>query len=335
MFEGLLEGAATSGAGPWVLVALVVVGWWIRHVRSRRLPHPRAGGLIEVSGWRGRLLGYWRPLWRSLALLSLAVAVAFPDIQRESVERRAEAVAIMAVVDVSRSMRAEDIGPGTRMEAARRVLRSFVGRRDGDRVGLTAFGGRAMTVVPPTADLGLVRRSVAGLRAGMLGDGTAIGDALAASVARLSDTEAESAVVVLMTDGAANAGSVSVERAARAARGVGVRVHAIGVGRGGRVPVRLRRDDGSIRRIRARLEVDDRLLGRVAETTGGLYRRVTDREGLARVYGAIDRMERSPVRVVEASRRVSVRPWLVGLGLACLLVELAGTAGRARSLLGP
>lgn len=333
---GELAGA-TGGILPWLLVGLVAAGWILRWRRRRRaLPHPRTPVLLDASGpVRGRLLALWSPAWRSAALLLVAAALAFPRVHRETVERRPESLAVVAAVDVSRSMRAEDFAPGNRMQAARRELREFVDGRQGDMVGIVAFGGRTMTVVPPTRDLELVRRSVAGLEAGMLGDGTALGDALAVSLARLREVETESRVVVLLTDGASNTGRAEPGEALQAARSLGVRVHAVGVGRGGYVPVPVQDEDGEWRRVRARLDVNEELLRRLAERTGGVYRRADDRAGLSRIYGEIDRMERTPVREVEVVRGSSVRTWLLELAAVALALELLGAATRAREFGGP
>jgi Ca-activated chloride channel family protein len=244
------------------------------------------------SRWR------WVPGALRAAGLVLAVgALARPQRSGEVREVRARSRNVMVALDISSSMKAQDFRPGNRLEVARRTVADLVGRREGDLLGLVVFAGRAFLQAPLNPDTALVRELVERVEIGMLPDGTAIGTALALSLAQLRDLPAKGSVVVLITDGANNAGQPTPLVAAEAARSLGVRIHAIGLTsdvpiaadsvvlwREGRQPDRL-------------TTADEAILKRITERTGGRYFRATDPDGLERVLGEIDRLERIDTRI--------------------------------------
>ena len=193
------------GAWPFLLLLLLIpLGWAALQRRRVRMPMPGIGaaarGAVSADSRRPPLLrrftfwSAWSPLWRTVALACTVLALASPVRLVERVEERSEGVTIILAFDISSSMLAEDF-----------------------RIGLVAFAGEALTVVPGTLDYGILYQAVDNLDVGQLRDGTAIGTALATAVNRLRSAEEGSRVVVLLTDGDNNRGDISPEDAAAAA----------------------------------------------------------------------------------------------------------------------
>jgi Ca-activated chloride channel family protein len=224
-------------------------------------------------------------------------------------------------MDVSSSMLAEDLGPN-RLEAAKEVAATFVQGRRNDRIGLVAFAGEAYTQAPLTLDYNVIVGLLSELSVGMIEDGTAVGMGLATAVKRLESSDAESKVVVLLTDGRSNRGEIGPATAARLAQALGVRVYTIGAGTQGtaRIPV----DDPlrGRRYVNMRVELDEPTLREVAEITGGRYFRATDRESLEAVYAEIDELETTEIQVDHFTQYGEEFPLILGAGLLLLLTEL-------------
>ncbi len=290
---------------PWWLlalagVALAVVLVLLRERRGRSIPMPGLERLGRGSpGWRARL----RHLPLALAAAGLAagtVALARP--QQGSVRQSVttQGVDIVVALDVSGSMAAEDFRPRNRLAVATSVVSDFVKRRAHDRVGLVVFAGQSLTKAPPTTDTGLLLRLLDDVHLDMLPDGTAVGSGMATALARLRHSEAKSKVIVLVTDGANNAGEIDPATATDIARAMGVRVYTIGVGRGGRVPIPVPMRDPITGRIVTRtvpmeVEIDEGLLQTIASRTGGEFFRATDSESLRSIFDRIDRLEKSEI----------------------------------------
>lgn len=333
----------TVSAWPYLLLlCLLPAGWVALHRRRVRMPLPGIGAASRATSERGegavRLRRFtpwsaWSPGWRTAALVLTGLALASPVRVVERVEERSEGVTIMLAFDISSSMLAEDFRPENRISVARREVTRFVAGRRADRIGLVAFAGEALTVVPGTLDHGILFQAVANLDVGQLRDGTAIGTALATAVNRLRSVESGSRVVVLLTDGDNNRGDITPEAAAAAAAALGVRVYTIGVGRDGVAPVPIGRTRFGYQYADMEVSVNDELLERVARATGGLYFRATDPEALSRIYGRINELETAPVEEIRVVERAGIRSELIVLALAALAIELLGAATRARSVL--
>ena len=260
--------------------------------------------LKSVEGqqsFRGRLRALL-PLFRALAFASLVIALARPQETLKEEEIKAEGIDIALVMDLSSSMLAQDFKPD-RLEVSKRVAGEFVDKRTFDRIGLAVFAGEAFTQCPLTTDHRVVKEFLASLKCGILEDGTAIGMGLATAVNRLKDSEAESKVVILLTDGVNNAGYVKPITAAEIAREFEVKVYTIGVGSTGDAltPVS-RRSDGRYIFGLARVEIDEGLLTQIAEMTGGRYFRATSEEGLEQIYAEIDQLEKTEIEVTSIRR---------------------------------
>lgn len=324
----------TASAWPFLLLLLLLpAGWMGWRWRRLRLPYPRTGRLAAAGGRRRYFWWYWGPVWRSVALALVVFSLLRPQRVLERVEEEREGVAIMLAVDISSSMLAEDFRPENRIAVAKREVSRFVDGRESDWIGLVAFAGEALTMVPGTLDHALVNNTVENLSAGQLKDGTAIGVALATAANRLKELEAESRLVILLTDGDNNSGVISPEEAAAASSVLGIRVYTIGVGRDGVAPVPVARTAFGYQYANVRVNVNDELLESIARTTGGLYFRATDPAALGEIYRRIDQLETVPLKEVRTVERVGLQHELLLAALAALLLELLGAATRARRAL--
>jgi Ca-activated chloride channel family protein len=301
---------------PWALLLLLLLpaGWaWSRRGDPAALSFPRADALAALRTRRGAVWARLPGALRALAWALLVVALARPRTGASVEERRAEGISIIITMDVSSSMLAEDFRPANRLEVAKRTTLRFVQGREADRIGLVAFAAEALTQVPATTDYEILFGALRALGTGVLEDGTAIGLGLATAVNRLRRLPGESKVVILMSDGENNRGAVDPRAAARAAAAYGIRVFTIGVGSVGIAPVPVARGEAGLRYAMLPVKIDEALLREIAATTGGRYFRATDPRALERVYTAIDRMVKSPVRV---RRHVRHTEWYLPFLLA-------------------
>lgn len=303
----------------------------------------RAGAIVFPGAARakGRPRG-WRVSLRhaplvlaALGFLAATVALARPQhgTLREQVSTRG--VDIVVALDVSGSMAAEDFQPRNRLEVAKEVVAEFVKRRQSDRLGLVVFAGQSLTKSPPTTDAGVLLRQLDDVRLGMLPDGTAIGSGLATSLTRLRRSQAKSKVVVLVTDGANNAGEIDPATATDLAKALEVRVYTIGVGRGGEVPMPMQvRDPVTgrvlLRTVMARVEIDEGLLQKIAAGTGGEFFRATDSASLRNIFDRIDNLEKTEIRHASFRRYQELFHPVLLASTALLLVAAAAWAAGLR-----
>lgn len=325
---------------PLWLAALLALPFWLIHRRRRSVvPALALAGMVATpppATWRTRLVRL-QPWLMPLALALLIVALARPQtITRHSEEQRL-GVDLVAVLDLSTSMLARDLpdpraAPGPdRLSMAKTVLADFLGGRPGDRIGLVVFAARPYTAAPLTFDHDWLRTTVARLQAGSLEDGTAVGDALLAALNRLGgrrqpgEAGHASRAVILITDGRDNAGQTPPAVAAAAARSLGIRVHAIGIGSRGQAVIPMQDPLGRSVLRQIDLDLDEASLRQVADLTGGGYFRADDQAMLARVFREIDRMEKQPrIQKMHSATREAYPPWLLaalGLGLASLVLR--------------
>jgi len=310
----------------WVLGLLVlvpVVGWISHRVavhRSGTLRFSAADTARELESGMTRWLPRLPVLLRALALAAVIVALARPQTGITSENVLTEGIDIVMVMDVSSSMLAEDLEPN-RLEAAKGVGASFVEGRQHDRIGMVAFAGEAFTQVPLTLDYGVVQSLMSTLAVGIIEDGTAVGMGLATAVKRLEASDAESRVVILLTDGRSNRGEIGPVTAAQMAQALGVRVYTIGVGTRGNVRVPVPNPLGGTRYANVRADVDEPTLQEVADLTGGRYFRATDNESLAAIYEGIDALETTEIQVENYTQYGEHFPLVLRVGLLLLVLE--------------
>ena len=254
-----------------------------------------------------------------VALALLIVAMARPQSASTSETSNIEGIDIILAQDVSGSMLARDLKPD-RLEASKKVAQDFVESRPGDRMGLVVFAGESYTQVPLTTDHGVMIRMLKEMKSGVIDDGTAIGDGLATAINRLKDSDAVSKVIILLTDGMNNAGSVDPYTAAEMAKLYGIRVYTIGVGSRGMAPFPVQTLFG-VQYQQMKVEIDEKLLATIANSSGGKYFRATSNEKLDEIYDESDKLERSKIEVTEFRHVHEEFYPLVALAIALLLLE--------------
>lgn len=262
---------------------------------------------------------------RAVALLLIVCALARPQLGNKSTERLSEGVDIMLALDTSGTMKALDfVTHGqrvSRLDAVKGVVNEFIAGRQTDRIGMIVFGTNAFLQCPPTLDHGVLLDFLKLTEVGVAGEYTAIGSAIALSVARLKDLPGKEKVVILLTDGINNRGNVSPETAARIAKSLGVKIYTIGVGTKGKAPFLVSTVLGDQLQYEY-VPLDEDTLENVAKETGGAYFRATDTEALKSIYEQIDNMEKVEVRVKEYTEYYELYPWFVFPALALVSLEL-------------
>jgi Ca-activated chloride channel family protein len=285
-------------------------------------------------GWRVRV----RHAPLALAALGLVLAsAALARPQWGSVKQNVttQGVDIVVSLDVSGSMAAEDFQPKNRLAVAKEVVADFVTRRGNDRIGLVIFAGKSLTKAPPTTDTAVLLRQLEDVHLDALPDGTAIGSGLATALTRLRRSKAKSRVVVLVTDGANNAGEIDPATAADLAKAMEVRVYTVAVGRGGRVPMPVQVQDpltGRITRqtLPVEVDIDEALLQRIAERSGGEAFRATDPGSLRAIFERIDTLEKSEIKLTAYRRYRELFPPVLAAAAAALAAAGLLVAGGLR-----
>jgi Ca-activated chloride channel family protein len=283
--------------------------------------HPAADSLAAPGSRSQVAWAALPPALRALALALLVLALAGPRTPGGVVEDRSAGVPMVVALDVSSSMLAEDFRPRNRLEVAKQTIARFVAGRPDDPIGLVAFAGEAITLVPITTYDAVLRNALQSLRVGLLDDGTALGDGLAIAVDRLRRVAGRDKVIILMSDGESNRGAIEPLQAARAAAAFGIQVYTIGVGSQGVARVPVGRAPAGFRYAELPVGIDEPLLREIAELTGGSYFRATSPEALHEIYARIERLIATPL---ETRRRVLYREWthwLLGAAAALLAAE--------------
>lgn len=247
---------------------------------------------------------FWPVLLYGIAGAMFTLAIARPQLSYQKVKKSIEGIDIMIVQDLSASMRIEDFRDQNRIEVSKGILRGFIEGRPNDRIGFQGFSGEAVTLVPPTLDHALVLQALRNIEIGDLKDGTAIGDALATAVARLKESTAKSRVIILVTDGDSNVGAVDPLTGGELAKGYGIRVYSVAIGREGRVAMPFVQKDVFGRQVKTYQYFDNsinpELLRQISAMTGGKFYRVHDDIKMFQdVFKDIDQLERTKVETTE------------------------------------
>jgi Ca-activated chloride channel family protein len=290
-------------ADPWFLLlyALVPILVWRYYQRARRGEGSLSfASTVALEGVSPPWTVHFRHILFGTNMLALALAItamARPQEGTEEEEVLTEGVDIIIALDASGSMAAEDFTPRNRLMVAKLVVRSFVEGLRHDRAGLVVFAGKSFTRCPLTLDYGVLLNVVDTIELGTIEDGTAIGNALATCMNRLRESKAKSKVVILVTDGVNNRGEIQPLDAAEIGRTLGVKIYTVGIGSHGtaRFPV----DDPNYGKVYMDLpvEIDESSLTRIAEMTGGLYYRATDKPSLEKIFQEIGRLEKTRIEV--------------------------------------
>lgn len=321
---------------PWLLLLLLTLP--VLAILRGRLGRPAAvrfstlGLLTGLGKARHSRAGGFLFFGRLLAVALLIFGLARPQFGTERTTIEASGVDIMLAIDISGSMWAHDFTMGgknvDRLTAVKKVVEDFIGERPNDRIGLVAFSGEPYLVSPLTLNHFWVRENLERLRIGMVENGTAIGSALALCTNSLRDLEAETRIVVLLTDGENNSGKIEPAAAAEAAAAFNIKIYAVGVGQEGLVKMpRLDPNGNPYRNSRGDLiftrtmgDLDEETLQTVADKTGAQFFRATDTEALESVYREIDTLEKTEVEMDVSVNYREAFQWfaLPALGLIAL-----------------
>lgn len=325
----LPELTAITFAHPWVLLGLLLLpllAWLIGRrghapaVIFSSLETLRSSGRARRSRAGAILL--------SLVLISLAfliAALARPQLGKVISETQASGIDILLALDVSPSMLAEDFSIGNqqanRLEAVKQVTERFIAGRKHDRIGIVAFSGQPYLVSPLTLDHDWLLQNLERLRVGLVEPGTAIGSAIASAANRLKDKPSKSKIIILLTDGDNNAGTIDPKTAAEATRALGIKIYTICAGSRGFAPVPVRDVLGRTHYQQVPVQVDEEALKQIAKIGNGQFYRATDSKSLEQIYLQIDQLEKSMIEMKQFTRYRDLFPWFLASGFALLALQ--------------
>jgi Ca-activated chloride channel family protein len=255
-------------------------------------------------------------------MVLIVIALARPQTSDTLVKKNVDGIDIIIALDVSDSMTIEDMKPNNRLEAAKDIIANFMDKRESDRIGMVIFAGESFTLVPLTLDYDLLKSRVNEIttaRKARIKDGTAIGVALANAAGRLKESTAKNRVIIFLTDGENNSGTIDPSTALDIAKGYGLKIYSIGIGKDGptRIPVPGVDLFGNPVKTYQPFEsyVNDELLGRMASETSGKYYRATDEKALTEVFNDIDRLEKTKIDVNRFTKYTELFPRFLMLAI--------------------
>lgn len=308
----------------WLLLLLPIAAAWYVWKRNRQQAELR---ISSIRGFKAKssllpVLRHGLFVLRLIALTLLIIAMARPRTTDVSTRTSStQGIDIVLSIDVSASMLARDLKPN-RLEALKEVAAEFIKGRPSDRIGLVEYAGESFTKTPVTSDKAIVLASLNEIEYNtIIESGTAIGMGLATSVNRLKDSKAKSKVIILLTDGVNNAGFIDPKIASELALEYEIKVYTIGVGSNGMAlsPIGIL-PNGQFQYGMARVEIDEKLLEEIAQTTGGKYFRATDNEKLGEIYEEIDSLEKTEIEEFKYTNyEERFRPFLLLAGLLLIL----------------
>ena len=315
----------------WLLLILALIGRIALLIRDRR----HRFGAFAISSMslvtprgsvRAQLAGI--PfLLESIAAVAMIVALARPQRVTRMATNDRFGIDIVVALDASGSMAAEDFKPRNRFGVAKELIGDFIARRQDDRIGIVTFGVRAATRVPITYDRDIAAAILERAQVGENGDGTAIGHAIATAVNRLRTSKTRSRIIILVTDGVNNAGSIDPLAAAQLAARYGIKIYTIGVGSRGPVPIPMKRQDPFTGEIvttyqLVRADLDEEALAAIAKATNGEYFRATDARTMGEVLDRIDHLEKTRLTVPKSERIEELYGLPLAAGVAMFALAL-------------
>jgi Ca-activated chloride channel family protein len=297
----------------WLLIALPLMVYYFFSVKRKTRPRILISSTEAFHRYtptlRQRLVNL-PIILRCITVTLIVVALARPQSSSKASNVTTEGISIITALDISESMLAEDFHPN-RIEAAKKVATEFIAGRPNDLIGLVIFSGEAFTQCPLTSDHSVIMNLMKDIQTGMLAQGTAIGEGLATAVARVKDSKTKNKVIILITDGVNNSGSVPPLTAGEIARTFGIRVYTIGVGTKGTAPYPMQTPFGR-QYQNVEVQIDEQLLTQIARTTDGKYFRATNNKKLQAIFEEIDKLEKTKIEVTEFKRYTEeYLPWLL------------------------
>ncbi len=285
---------------PWAGVTYFYL--WQAEKRKAAL---QISSVVAFKKWQGRgriLFVRFNRVLLLISLLFLVFALARPQRSDAKVKRNIEGLDIVIVLDISDSMLIEDMKPFNRLESAKDTLAKFVQQRTSDRIGIVIFAGEAFTLVPPTLDYQLILDRVSKITTAAsahIKDGTAIGVGVATGAARLKDSQAKTRVMIFMTDGENNSGTIDPETGLEIAKGYGIKIYTIGIGRSGPTQLPTYPMDAFGNKVKRYQPFDstvnDELLTQMAEQTGGKYYRASKEDSFVGIFKEINSLETTKI----------------------------------------
>lgn len=300
----------------WLVLLLLIplMIWWYRRSGHKIEGAIRFSSLSlfdEAAIKSGRLKAQSIRIAKNLLIMLMVVGLARPQITDVVRESSAEVIDIVMVLDISTSMLAADFKPN-RLEAAKKVAEQFITDRPFDRIGIIIFAGESYIQCPLTHDTNVLLNLLEQVAIiDKEHDGTAIGMAVANAINRLRDSEAESKVMILLSDGSNNAGELAPSTAAELAKQFGIKIYTIGAGSRGVAPYPVNDPVWGTRMVNVEVSLDEESLKQLAGITGGRYYRATDQESLAEIYAEINELERTEIQVSEYLNVEDLYGWLV------------------------
>ena len=313
---------------PWLLLFMLMLPYMAFKGNKKEqatINYSTIGTLQSIRTAQVDFLSALPLILRIFSVMLLILALARPQEGHKSQEILSVGVDIMLALDTSGSMQALDFIKNekrdTRLAMVKDVVSKFIENRPNDRIGMVVFGSEAYTQCPLTLDQGILQSFLSKLDIGMAGDSTAIGSAVGIAVKRLKDLESDSKVIILLTDGRNNAGSLPPVQAAQTAKAFGIKIHTIGVGTHGKAPFLVNSIFGQ-RYVYQEVDIDENTLKKISNLTGGQYFRATDLESLKSIYKQIDQMEKSEVKVLDHSEYTELFHYFLIPGILLLLTEI-------------
>lgn len=284
-----------------IVPLLIVLYFWVIRNQRPKIVHSSAGFIKSFPTSKLNYLQHIPFFLLLLSIIGIIIALARPQSSSTRKEINTEGIDIIVAIDVSTSMLAEDVKPN-RIEAAKETAKEFIKKRRNDRIGLVVFSGESYTQCPVTIDHSVLLNLIDKIKAGMIIDGTAIGMGLATSISRLKDSKAKSKVIILLTDGINNTGTISPKTATDIAQTFGIKVYTIGLGTKGLAPYPVKTPFGTQYQY-VNVKIDDNLLTYIAQSTSGKYFRATNRKSLEKIYADIDDMEKTTINVAYYTKK--------------------------------
>lgn len=303
-----------------LLLLIPIVAWYIWK-NGKTIPSIRISTTSTFNGIRNGYKTYLIHLpfiFRMLAIIAIIFALARPQSSDKLSNKNVEGINIVMALDISESMRAEDLKP-TRLDAAKKIGADFIMSRPNDNIGLVVFAGQSFTQSPLTTDKAALVNLLNIVSDDMMEDkGTAIGLGIANAVNRIKDVDAPSKVIILLTDGSNNRGEIDPMTAADLAATFKIKVYTIGVGTNApQAPIRI-----NGQRLMMPVDIDENTLKDIAEKTGGRYYRATNNESLKSIYAEIDKLEKTKIQVTEYCKKSEeYLPWAIA-ALILLILEI-------------
>ena len=284
----------------WLFLVLPIAIAWLFYKRNQLSATVKMSSLEPFKQNR-TFLAKAKPflyVLRILALSSIIIALARPrSVDVTSKSKTTKGIDIVMAIDVSSSMLANDLKPN-RLEALKKVASTFVQDRINDRIGLVVYAGESYTRTPVTSDKTIILQSLKTIEYddSIIADGTGIGVGLATAINRIKDSKAKSRIIILLTDGVNNSGTIDPRTAAEIAKEYGIKVYTIGIGTNGQAMFPVAKDaNGKLVFRRMPVEIDESLMKEIAKATDAKYFRATSNKKLQAIYDEINKLETTEI----------------------------------------